>query len=61
VGDPTKAENFDCVDDSAALDNQPPAPRYLDDGDNYPIVPNHDHRRDNSGRDGDRRDDDNRR
>jgi feruloyl esterase len=61
VGDPTKAENFDCVDDGAPVDNQPPAPRYLDDGDNYPIVPIDDHRRDNSGRDGDRRDDDNRR
>jgi feruloyl esterase len=39
VGDPTKAESFDCVDDGAPVDNQPPAPRYLDDGDNYPIVP----------------------
>jgi hypothetical protein len=30
-------------------DNQPPAPKYLDDGDNYPIVPidDHDHGRDN--------------
>jgi hypothetical protein len=45
VGDPTKAENFDCVDDGAPVDNQPPAPRYLDDGDNYPIVPIDDDRR----------------
>jgi feruloyl esterase len=39
VGDPTKAESFVCVDDREPADNQPPAPRYLDDGDNYPIVP----------------------
>jgi hypothetical protein len=46
AGDKTKAENFACVDDGAPVDNQPPAPRYLDDGDNYPIVPIDDDRRD---------------
>jgi feruloyl esterase len=50
VGDPTKASSFVCVDDSDHDDNQPPAPKYLNDGDNYPIVPiddsdrDHDHR-----------------
>ena len=39
VGDPTKADNFACVADGDPDDNQPPAPKYLDDGDNYPIVP----------------------
>ena len=39
VGDTTKADSFDCVDDGEPVDNQPPAPRYVDDGDNYPIVP----------------------
>jgi len=38
VGDPTKADNFACVADGDSDDNQPPAPKYLDDGDNYPIV-----------------------
>ena len=45
VGDTTKAESFDCVDDGEPVDDQPPAPRYLDDGDNYPIVPIDDDRR----------------
>ena len=39
TGDTTQASNFVCVDDRDHDDNQPPAPRYLDDGDNYPIVP----------------------
>jgi feruloyl esterase len=39
VGDTTKASSFACVDDSDRDDNQPPAPKYLNDGDNYPIVP----------------------
>jgi feruloyl esterase len=39
VGDPTIASSFACVDDRDRDDNQPPAPKYLDDGDNYPIVP----------------------
>jgi feruloyl esterase len=39
VGDPTKASSFTCVDDLDRYDNQPPAQKYLDDGDNYPIVP----------------------
>jgi feruloyl esterase len=43
AGDPTKASSFACVDDSDHDDNQPPAPKYLDDGDNYPIVPIDDH------------------
>jgi feruloyl esterase len=55
VGDPTKTESFDCVDDREPVDNQPPAPRYLDDGDNYPIVPIDDDRRDHDRRDHDKR------
>jgi tannase/feruloyl esterase len=39
AGDPTKASSFACVDDNDRDDNQPPAPKYLDDRDNYPIVP----------------------
>jgi len=39
VGDATKASSFVCVADEHHDDNQPPAPKYLDDGDNYPIVP----------------------
>jgi hypothetical protein len=39
VGDPTKAISFVCAADRDHDDNQPPAPKYLDDGDNYPIVP----------------------
>jgi feruloyl esterase len=39
VGDTTKARSFACVADSDDDDNQPPAPKYLNDGDNYPIVP----------------------
>jgi hypothetical protein len=39
VGDTTKADSFECVDDGDRDDIQPPAPRYLDDGDNYPIEP----------------------
>ena len=38
-GDTTKADSFDCVDDGEPVDNQPPAPKYLDDRHNYPIVP----------------------
>ena len=49
VGDPTRASSFVCADDRDRDDNQPPAPKYLNDGDNYPIVPiddrdsDHDH------------------
>jgi len=39
VGDPTKASSFICAADSDRDDNQAPAPKYLDDGDNFPIVP----------------------
>jgi feruloyl esterase len=39
VGDPTKASSFACVTDGDRDDNQPPAPKYLDDGDNFPLVP----------------------
>ena len=39
TGDTTKASSFVCVADDAPDDNQPPAPKYLDDGDNYPLVP----------------------
>jgi feruloyl esterase len=38
VGDATKASSFVCADDRDHDDNQPPAPKYLNDGDNYPIV-----------------------
>jgi feruloyl esterase len=51
VGDPANPDSFDCVDDEEPpVDNQLPAPRYLDDGDNYPIVPI-DHRRDDDRND----------
>jgi feruloyl esterase len=43
VGDTTKASSFACADDRDRDDNQPPAPTYLNDGDNYPIVPIDDH------------------
>jgi len=39
VGDPTQASSFKCAAESDHDDNQPPAPKYLDEGDNYPIVP----------------------
>ena len=52
VGDTTKASSFICAADGDRDDNQPPAPKYLDDGYNYPIVPI-DHR--NRGRDPDNR------
>jgi tannase/feruloyl esterase len=39
AGDPSIAANFRCIADNDGDDNQPPAPRYLDDGQNYPIVP----------------------
>jgi hypothetical protein len=42
VGDSTKASSFACVADSDRDDNQAPAPKYLNDGDNYLIVPIHD-------------------
>ena len=52
VGDPTKASSFLCVVDSDRDDNQPPAPKYLNDGHNYPIVPidDRDHRHDGDNR-----------
>ncbi len=43
AGDPAKASSFKCVADEDRDDNQPPAPEYLNDGDNFPIVPVHDH------------------
>jgi len=49
-GDPANPNSFICVDDGEPVDNQPPARRYLDDGDNYPIVPIHDHRREDHNR-----------
>jgi feruloyl esterase len=50
VGDTRKASSFVCAADCDHDDNQSPAPKYLDDGDNYPIVPitptdDHDKRR----------------
>jgi feruloyl esterase len=51
AGDPTKPDSFACVADRDRDDNQPPAQKYLDDGDNYPIVPtddrDHGHHHDN--------------
>jgi feruloyl esterase len=45
TGDSTDAGNFVCIPDRGD-NNQPPAPKYLDDRDNYPIVPiTVDHRR----------------
>jgi feruloyl esterase len=48
VGDRRQASSFKCVADEDRDDSQPPAPKYLDDGPNYPIVPitptgDHDH------------------
>jgi hypothetical protein len=34
MGDPTKASSFVCAGDEDHDDNQPPAPKYLNDGDN---------------------------
>jgi feruloyl esterase len=39
TGDPTQASSFGCVADKDHDNNQPPAPKYLNDRDNYPIVP----------------------
>ena len=39
AGDTRMASSFRCVADHDPDDNQPPAAKYLDDGDNYPIVP----------------------
>jgi hypothetical protein len=39
VGDPTQASSFACVADEDHDDNQPPAPKYLNDQHNYPILP----------------------
>ena len=39
TGDPTPASSFRCVADKYHDDDQPPGLKYLDDGDNYPIVP----------------------
>ena len=46
VGDTTKASSFTCIADRDRDDNQPPAPKYLNDGDNNPIVPIDDRDRD---------------
>jgi feruloyl esterase len=46
VGDPTKASSFVCAADNDGDNNQGPAPKYVDDGDNYPIVPIEDRDRD---------------
>ena len=43
TGDTTQASSFVCVAGSDHDDNQPPAPKYLNDGDNYPIIPFDDH------------------
>ena len=49
AGGTTKASSFLCADRDHD-DNQPPAPKYLDDGDNYPIVPIGDHHRGDDNR-----------
>jgi hypothetical protein len=51
-GGRSEANSFACADDSDRDDNQPPAPKYLNDGDNYPIVPidDRDHRHDHDNR-----------
>jgi feruloyl esterase len=49
TGDPTQASSFKCVADHDRDDNQPPAPKYLNDGDNYPIVPIDDRKGDDDG------------
>jgi feruloyl esterase len=49
VGDTTQASSFICAGDRDRDDNQPPAPKYLNDGDNYPIVPIDDRDRAPSG------------
>ena len=43
-----------CAADPDRDDNQPPAPKYLNDGDNYPIVPidDRDHRQEGGKRRG---------
>jgi feruloyl esterase len=46
VGNTTQASSFVCAADSDRDDNQPPALKYLNDGDNYPIVPIDDRDRD---------------
>jgi hypothetical protein len=45
--DTSEASSFVCVADGDRDDNQPPAPKYLNDGDNYPIVPIDDRDHDN--------------
>jgi feruloyl esterase len=49
AGDPTQASSFVCVADEDDDNNQPPAPKYLDDGNNYPIVPIDDRGHDHDG------------
>jgi hypothetical protein len=39
AGDTTKASSFVCVADEDHDEDQRPAPKYVNDGDNYPIVP----------------------
>jgi feruloyl esterase len=54
TGDPTQASSFRCVADEEGDNNQPPAAKYLHDGNNYPIVPiddsNYDHGRNHDDR-----------
>ena len=49
IGDTTKASSFLCVADRDHEDNQPPAAKYVNDDDNYPIVPIDDRERDHDG------------
>jgi len=54
VGDTTKASSFVCAVDSDRDDDQPPVPKYVNDGDNYPLAPidgrGHDHGHDHDDR-----------
>ena len=60
IATPQRRRRYDksqqlCVADEDHDDNQPSAPKYVDDGDNYPIVPitatgNHDHGHDRDNR-----------
>jgi feruloyl esterase len=50
VGDPTKASSFVCAADTDRDANQSPAAKYLNDGDNYPIVPIDDRSQDRDDR-----------
>lgn len=42
TGDPTDSASFVCVEnDNPPSDDQPPAPKYLNDRHNYPVIPDY--------------------